>query len=154
MPFNVWNVAHERWENLISFRTRVQAIQFLREVVEVEKRDGGPFEVRRTGDVLEQHGTKLMQLKPSMIWRCAMDDIERRAHNHAVATNGNDGEFKHYAFHRRHVLKASTANDILRAAIAEPGLGQASGKRDTRLLYSDVELLKAALQKRRGKCLN
>lgn len=44
------------------------------------------------------------------------------------------------------VVKAETANDILRAAIAEPGLGLASGKRDTRLLYSDVELLKAALQ--------
>ena len=55
-------------------------------------------------------------------------------------------QFKHYAFHRKHVVGAETANDIIRNAIAEPGLGLASGKRDTRLLYSDIELLKAALQ--------
>jgi hypothetical protein len=149
MPWNVWNVELAKWENLTSYATRAQAIGFRDEVVIPEKREGGPFEVRRTGAVLEEHGTKLMQLKPSMIWRCAMDDLDRRKHNELILTEaGTDraGEFKHYAFHRRHVKKAGTANDIIRAAIAEPGIGLASGKRDTRLLYSDVELLKAALQ--------
>ncbi len=148
MPWNVWNVEMARWENLTSYATRAQAIGFRDEVVIPEGLEGGPFEVRRTGAVLEEHGTKLMQLKPSMVWRCAMDDLDRRSHNAAVQAGG-EGEFKQYAFHRRHVIKASTAstaNDVLRAAIAEPGLGRASGKRDTRLLYSDVELLKAALQ--------
>lgn len=145
MPWNVWNVEMARWKNLTSYATRAQAIGFRDEVVIPEGREGGPFEVRRTGAVLEEHGTKLMQLKPSMVWRCAMDDLDRRSHNAAVQAGG-EGEFKRYAFHRRHVIKASTANDVLRAAIAEPGLGRASGKRDTRLLYSDVELLKAALQ--------
>ncbi len=96
----------------------------------------------RSLPVLEEHGTQLMVLKPSSIWAAAMADLERRAYNTAP---GEDG-FKVYAFHRKHVLKATSANDILRAAIAEPGIGLASGKRDTRLLYSDVELLKAALQ--------
>ncbi len=59
---------------------------------------------------------------------------------------GCDGNYRQYAFHRSHVAKADTANDLIRAAIAAPGLGQSSGKRDTRLIYSDIELLKAALQ--------
>lgn len=101
--------------------------------------------------VLEEHGTRLMVLKPSSIWAAAMEDIKRRVHNTEVVASsksswGRRGEFKHYAFHRRHVLRANSANDIIRAAIAEPGLGRASGKKSTRQLYSDVELLKAALQ--------
>ena len=92
--------------------------------------------------VLEVHGTKLMVLKPSSIWAAAMEDLSRRAFNKAAAGDS----FRAYAFHRKHAIKAGTANDIIRAAIKEPGLGQASGKRDTRLLYSDVELLKAALR--------
>ena len=91
---------------------------------------------------LEEHGTQLMVLKPSSIWSAAMEDLKRRAHN---VEPGVD-TYRHYAFHRKHVIKASTANDIIRAAIAEPGLGQVSGKKDTRLLYSDVELLKLALK--------
>lgn len=142
MPWNVWNVGLAQWENLTSFPRRPLAESFLAEVVIPEAREGGPFQVRKTGAVLEEHGTKLMQLKPSMIWRCAMDDLDRRAHNKNTDATG----MKQYAFHRKHVAKATTANDILRAAIAQPGLGQASTKKDTRLLYSDVELLRAALQ--------
>src|ERR1017187_7764626 len=91
--------------------------------------------------VLEEHGTRLMVLRPSSIWAAAMEDLKRRAYNKDPGEEG----FKVYAFHRKHVLKADTANDVIRAAIAEPGIGMASGKRDTRLLYSDIELLKAAL---------
>ncbi len=144
MPWNVWNTTENRWENLMSYKSRGSATDFLNEVVlrEPGRYGDGPFEVRRTGDVLEEHGTKLMALKPSMVWRCAMDDLERRDRNKLA----QHGDYQQYAFHRRHVVKASTANDILRAAIEQPGLGQASGKKDTRLLYADVELLKAALQ--------
>lgn len=97
---------------------------------------------QRALPVLEEHGTQLMVLRPSSIWAAAMEDLKRRSYN---KDPGEDG-FRVYAFHRKHVLKANSANDVIRAAIAEPGLGLASGKRDTRLLYSDVELLKAALQ--------
>ena len=96
----------------------------------------------RSLPVLEEHGTPLMVLKPSSIWAAAMADLKRRAHNKSADAT----TMKHYAFHRNHVVKASTANDIIRAAIAEPGLGLASGKKDTRLLHSDVRLLEAALQ--------
>ena len=95
--------------------------------------------------ILEEHGTKLMALKPSSIWQAAMADLKRRAHNSSVSKSGV-GNYRQYAFHRFHVAKAATANDLIRSAIASPGLGQLSGKRDTRLIYSDVDLLKAALQ--------
>lgn len=153
MTWNVWSPTSERWESSTSFTTRAGAESFRDDVCAPDRRRAGPYEIRKVGDVLEEHGTKLMQLKPSMIWRCAMDDLGRLKHNRAVAASAKvppnfqqEGEFKQYAFHRSHVIKAETANDILRAAIAEPGKGQASGKRDTRLLYSDLELLKAALQ--------
>lgn len=148
MPWNIWNVSLEKWEHRTSFGSKDAANLFRVEICEGH-REGGPFEARRVRDVMEQYGTRLMQLKPSMIWRCAMDDLERRRHNAGIgcpAGQGRTGEYQQYAFHRDHVAKAESANDILRAAIAQPGKGQASGKRDTRLLYSDVELLKAALQ--------
>lgn len=147
MPWNVWDIDNAGWAYLQSVGTKAAAEELMG--ISQSERPGASFEVRKTGSVLEEHGTKLMQLKPSMVWRCAMDDLERRKHNEGLKTFVGvplSSTFKHYAFHRRHVVKASTANDILRAAIAEPGLGLASGKKDTRLLYSDVELLKAALQ--------
>ncbi len=90
MAWNVWNTSLARWENLTSFKTRGEAASLLVDVVVPDRREGGPFEVRRTGSVMEEHGTKLMQLKPSMIWRCAMDDLDRRAHNEAVGQVGRD----------------------------------------------------------------
>ena len=92
--------------------------------------------------VLEQHGTKLMEFKPDAIWRLAMEDLRRR-HINATA---EVVEMHHYHFHRDHVRGAESANDVLRAAIANPGKGRDSGKKVTRMLYSDVERLKAALQ--------
>lgn len=89
--------------------------------------------------LLEEHGTELMILKPSSIWSAAMSDLAKREHN----SKADITELKHYAFHRDHVKKAQTANDVIRAAIAQIGKGQASG--NTRLLYRDPELLKAAL---------
>ena len=134
MPWNVWNISLEKWEHTKSFKTRDQALAM--------GPAGDSFEVRKVHSVMEQHGTQLMRLKPSMIWRCAMDDLERRERNRKA----DPGEYEQYAFCRSHVAKAESANDILRAAIIQPGKGQASGKRDTRLIYSDVELLKAALR--------
>ena len=55
-------------------------------------------------------------------------------------------DMKHYHFHRDHVRKATTANDILRAAIDQIEKGRESGKKITRLLYADAELFKSALQ--------
>ena len=101
--------------------------------------------------LLEEHGTQLMVLKPSSIWQAAMEDLKRRAHNAEITEKARKsaffvGAYRQYAFHREHVAKSSTANDLIRLAIAQPGLGQKSGKQHTRLIYSDIELLKVSLR--------
>lgn len=106
----------------------------------------------RANRILQTHGTKLMELKPSSIWQAAMADLKRRERNKNVV-----GDYERYAFHRDHVERAETANDLIRAAIKDiedaeaaevPVIakGRKSGKANTRLIYSNVELLKAALQ--------
>jgi len=100
------------------------------------------LEPRRVLSHLEQHGTTLMQFKPEAIWRMAMADFDRRSGN----LTADIASMKHYNFHRDHVRKANTANDILRAAIEDPAKGRESGKKVTRMLYGDVEQLKAALR--------
>jgi|SRR5215831_5651069 len=50
-----------------------------------------------------------------------------------------------YCFHRRHVRKAKSAYDLIKLALAEPGIGQGSGKSNTRLVYSDIDQLWLAL---------
>ena len=94
--------------------------------------------------LLENHGTKLMELKPSTIWSTAMEDLKRRENNRH--DSGNPAKMKHYAFHRDHVKKAESANDVIRAALNEPEKGRRSTKYNTRLIYSDLDLLRSALR--------
>lgn len=103
--------------------------------------------------LLEENGTKLMVLKPSSIWAAAMADLDRRARN----CGREICDMEPYAFHAAHVSKADSANDLIRRAIRDIevaaakdppmwGKGRRSSKYNTRLLYSDVDLLKAALK--------
>jgi hypothetical protein len=100
------------------------------------------LEARRVRPHLEQHGTGGVPFKPDAIWRMAMRDLEARQGNKTAVV----GKMRHYHFHRDHIRHADTANDILRAAIAEIEKGRESGKKLTRLLYADPEILKAAMQ--------
>jgi hypothetical protein len=141
MKWNIWNEAEQRWGMGRSVQWESQARDFC-ETMNVEA--GRPvWEVRKVTGLLEQHAAPLMKLKPGMIWRCAMDDLDRRERN---LKRSDPSEMEEYAFHRDHVAKSNSANDILRAAIADPVKGRISDKRDTRLLYADVDLLKSALQ--------
>jgi hypothetical protein len=107
----------------------------------------------REKEMLQRHGTTLAQLKPSSIWRAAQADLQRRVHN--SSDNGLPDTFMHYAFHRKHVIGATTPNEIIQRAVADversygpeavPSIGMASGKSQTRLLYSNLELLRKAL---------
>lgn len=98
--------------------------------------------------MLADHGTKLMELKPSMVVQAAEEDIRRHRRNKQEAEFG--GPFEHFAFHRKHVRKAVDALDLLVRAYVEPGVGQASAKYNTVLLYSDERLLMAAIDLARG----
>lgn len=96
--------------------------------------------------LLEAHGTPLMVLRPGSLWSAAMEDLKRRAHNRGENGGIWDGTYRQYAFLRKHVLKAETANDIIRAALADLEAGTKSGKEMTRLIYSNRELLESALK--------
>lgn len=142
MKWNVWHIPSSRWLSYKSWGRKQRAIDYREFLIEHKDHAPAALEVRPVYPMLETNGTKLMQLKPKMIWDCAMADLGRRERNKQAHVS----DIEPYAFHRKHVEKAASANDIIRAAIKDIGRGQRSSKRDTRLLYSDVELLQKALQ--------
>ena len=143
MKWNVWHIPSSRWMSTHGWRRKGDAQSMLDELlVGVEGYAEDELEVRRMLPLMEAHCTTLVKLKPKMIWSVAMDDLKRREWNKSADV----ASMRPYAFHRKHVEGAESANDIIRAAIADIERGRSSGKRDTRLLYADVELLKAALQ--------
>ncbi len=96
-------------------------------------------------EMLAEHGTQLMELKPSTVLQAAREDIKRHRRNREAAVMG-ECSFEHFAFHRMHVRKAADAESLLVRALMEPGLGLASAKYNTRLIYSDGNLLVAAIK--------
>ena len=99
----------------------------------------GTVEELSEREQLMRYGTKAFVLKPSAILAAAVEDLNRFARNAARA----DG-FEVYAFHRKHVRKATCANHLIELALAEIEIGKASGKHWTRVIYNDVELLAQA----------
>lgn len=90
-----------------------------------------------------------MSLKPQNLVQAAQADLQRRERNGGFdpkARRRNKVPFEHYAFHRKHVRRAMSVEDVLRLAVADPLIGQVSGKKNTVLIYSNVPLLQAALQ--------
>lgn len=114
-------------------------------------------------DIMERHGTKAGGLKAASVVGAAEVDILRGLRNaqrlRDSAANANDCEA--YAFHRSHVRRAiapghsSTAAELLTIALADAlrpddgdgrhCLGRTSSKRNTRRLYGDPDLLRAAI---------
>lgn len=95
-------------------------------------------------NMLAEHGTELMVLKPSSLLQAARADIRRRQRNASKAHDG-DLSFEQFAFHRAHVRKAADEQDLLVRALMQPGPGLASAKYNTRLIYSNGELLLKAI---------
>ena len=141
MPWNVWSVTEARWLLMQSVKSRSAAQDAIDAFLSKDNPEH-ELEPRIVRSSLETNGTGGLPFKPDAIWRMAMRDFEARAGNATAVV----GKMRHYHFHRDHVRKAATANDILRAAIEDPERGRESGKKLTRLLYADVEKLKAALQ--------
>lgn len=105
-------------------------------------------------NVLADHGTELMVLKPSSVLQAAKADMARRVRNAEIAAERTGpswgryatGPYEHYAFHREHVRKAVDAHDLLARAMADPAPGLSSNKPNTRLLYGDSALLLDAVR--------
>lgn len=97
-------------------------------------------------EMLRENGTQLSMLRPSSVVATAQADLRRAARN--KERFGEPCEF--YAFHRKHVTKAARGIDaspkkLIEIALADMERGKVSGKYNTRLLYSDEQLLKSAL---------
>jgi len=103
--------------------------------------------------LLIDHGTKLMELAPGSLAHAAAHDLKVREDKREIRDEfGRVVEWPkaeagaRYAFHRKHVRKATSPADLLARAILELGPGRASAKANTRIVYADVEKLKAALE--------
>ena len=96
--------------------------------------------------MLDDHGTTLSVLKPSSIVAAAAADIRKAERKAARQAD----RFEPYCFHRRHVRKAEGARELIALAADDRARGISSGKRITRLIYGDAELLAAALRMVRG----
>ena len=98
-------------------------------------------------DMLQDHGTRLYALKPINVLQAAQSDLKLRARKDS-ADDETPRELQRawYSFHRHHVRKAGSPAELLSLAQRERQVGAASGKPNTRLLYGDEPLLKAALE--------
>lgn len=101
-------------------------------------------------EMLAEHGTQLMALRPSSIVATAREDL-RRFERNRTRGQGMPGHtlsdgYEPYAFHRKHVRKVIDVPALLALALSDPEPGLASGKYITRMLYADPELLRAAMR--------
>lgn len=90
---------------------------------------------------LDRHGTRAFVLKPSAVVAAVEADLvlrERKRKRRGQHPAGGT-----YVFHRDHVRRASCALDLVDRAIRDRYAGVGSGKRITRLVYGDEELLAA-----------
>lgn len=99
--------------------------------------------------MMQDHGTKAFALKPSSLIGAAAADLKTKFVN--KADDKKDAGRRWYTFHRSHVRKAKSATELLTIALSDMERGAASGKPNTRLIYADTELMKAALKKSKRK---
>jgi hypothetical protein len=101
-------------------------------------------------DLLELHGTRVFVLPPGAIISAAQADLRlrdrKRVSSRATETDEPSIQGQHYAFHRRHVARARDVAGLLTAALRGRQLGMKSGKKNTRAIYADGDLLERALK--------
>lgn len=90
-----------------------------------------------------------MSLRPINILQAAEADLMRRIRNKGQYLQGMSRpreKFEPYAFHREHVRRAKTIEQLLVIALMQPAAGLRSKKRNTKMLYGDGALLVQALR--------
>lgn len=92
--------------------------------------------------MLLTYGTRAFRLKPNSILQAARQDLLTKARK----AQDSEEWVKPYAFCRKHVKKAKSVPDLLKAAMADLDRGLASSKYNTRLIYSDPDLLREAYE--------
>lgn len=86
-------------------------------------------------------------LTPNSVLMAARADLKRHLRNLDVRLRQHrlGGLFEEYAFHRDHVRRARDAEELLALALKDRDRGTGCGKRWTRIIYADEDLLWAAL---------
>jgi hypothetical protein len=83
-----------------------------------------------------------MGLKPQNIVQAPQADFRRLETNKHGNRLRKGVKLEEFAFHRKHVRRAKgDVKALINLAIADPQLGETSGKKNTRLIYSDLPLL-------------
>jgi hypothetical protein len=103
---------------------------------------------RAERDLLQKHGTRLIRLKPQNIMQAAERDLKLRDEKRVASAAKRAGEdhepvsqLAPYAFYGAHVRKAKSVAGLIEIALQDREVGLASGKRMTRIIYGDEELL-------------
>lgn len=91
--------------------------------------------------MLREHGTRAFELKPGALVGAAMSDLRLLERKRAKEAPGAAP----YAFHRDHVRPANSARDNMSRALSDRERGLSSAKQNTTLIYSNEDLLRAAL---------
>ena len=94
-----------------------------------------------TSNVLLEHGTEFMRLKPVNIVQAALADLRLLARKEA----GTAGDDEMYSFARQHVRKARSVAHLVALAYFEPHLVLRTNKHSTLVVYGDRERLRLAL---------
>jgi hypothetical protein len=84
-------------------------------------------------------------LKPRNLIQAAEADLRRRAHNKRVYAENLDAAIETYAFYAPHVRAARDAKHLIEIAIARNSNAALTKKKNTRLIYDNVALLREAL---------
>lgn len=95
-----------------------------------------------TTRLLTDHGTKLIQLKAANLLQAIAADLKLRQAKREDVFDKNGIRFAQYVFHRRHVVDAGDALEVLLNALRDRAAGLASGKTITRVVYGDIALLR------------
>lgn len=88
-----------------------------------------------------------MGLKPQNIIQAAEADLARHRRNAQEAQTSNPS-YEQYAFHRNHVRKSETPQDLIRLALMNPSAAEKTVKANTKLIYGNAALLIAAIRSR------
>lgn len=91
-----------------------------------------------------------MPLKPQNIIQAAEADLWRVIENKKNAQYFKNPRYMHYAFHREHVRRSNTAEELIRLALMDPTIAEKTIKKNTRMIYGNARLLLEAIQMEGG----
>lgn len=91
--------------------------------------------------MLQEHGTKLVQLKPNNIIQAAKADLRLRERKKEKEADPDE----RYSFARKHVQRANDIGHLIALAYFDPNAALSTDKKSTYVVYKDRDLLRETL---------